>query len=417
VSIRNGLVIAATFGILSVGFSSSALAQSAACSNPRISKQIAKQMSAAQDAMKAKKWQESLNKMKEAEAVPGGKSAFDLFTMSQFRGYIYASTRQEADAARELESQLNSPCMPEAKKPDALKNLVGLYTALKNYPKAIEYGNRALKASPSDLEIKVAVAQAYYQSGNNKDAVRLMNEVLESSGRPKENQLLLIQAACHKVGDNACETRVFEKLVLNYPKTEYWSNLMDALRHDENKNDVQQLNVFRLSNQVNVMKRADEFKEYAQLAIDENLACEAQSVLEQGFTKKAFVEKRDIDVNTRLLNTAKTKCVAEKAAVAAAENAANQAQTGDEFVKSGAQQLVAGNAAKAAEDIQKGITKGSLAKSDRFEAQRNDEAYILLGIAHLKNNNKPEAAKAFRQVKRDPTMTRIAKLWALNANA
>jgi tetratricopeptide (TPR) repeat protein len=416
VSIRNGLVIAATIGILSVGFSSSALAQSAACANPKISKQIAKQMSAAQDAMKAKKWQESLNKMKEAEAVPGGKSAFDLFTMSQFRGYIYASTRQEADAARELESQLSSPCMPESKKPDALKNLVGLYTALKNYPKAIEYGNRALKAS-NDPDIKVAVAQAYYQSGNNKDAVRLMNEVLESSGRPKENQLLLIQAACSKAGNNACVTQVFEKLVVNYPKTEYWSNLMDALRHDENKNDVQQLNVFRLSNQVNVMKRADEFKEYAQLAIDENLACEAQSVLEQGFTKKAFVEKRDIDVNTRLLSTAKTKCVAEKAAVAAAENAANQAPTGDEFVKSGAQQLVAGNAAKAVEDIQKGITKGSLAKGDRFEAQRNDEAYILLGIAHLKNNNKPEAAKAFKQVKRDPTMTRIAKLWALNANA
>ena len=411
-SIRNGLVIAATIGILSVGFSSSALAQSAACSNPKVSKQIAKQMSAAQDAMKAKKWNESLNKMKEAEAVPGGKSAFDLFTIAQFRAYIYSSTRQDADAARELEAQLNSPCMPESKKPDTLKNLVGLYTALKNYPKAIEYGNRALKAS-NDPEIKVAVAQAYYQSGNNKEAVRLMNEVLEASGKPKENQLLLIQSACNKVGDNACVTRVFEKLVVNYPKTDYWSNLMIALRHGQN-DDVQQLNVFRLSNQVNVMKSPDEFKEYAQVAIDESLACEAQSVLEQGFTKKVFVEKRDVDVNTRLLTTAKAKCVAEKAAVAPAENAANQQATGDALVKAGAQQLVGGNPAKAAEDIQQGITKGSLAKGDKYEAQRNDEAYILLGMAHLKNNNKPEAAKAFRLVKRDPTMARIAKLWLLN---
>jgi tetratricopeptide (TPR) repeat protein len=301
--------------------------------------------------------------------------------------------------------------MPEAKKADTLKNLVGLYTALRNYPKAIEYGNRALRVS-NDPDIKVAVAQAYYQSGNNKDAVRLMNEVLESSGKPKENQLLLIQAACHRVGDNACETRVFEKLVVNYPKTDYWSNLMIALRHGQN-DDVQQLNVFRLSNQVNVMKSPDEFKEYAQVAIDENLACEAQSVLEQGFAKKVFVEKRDVDVNTRLLTTAKAKCVAEKSAVAPAENAAGQQPTGDALVKAGAQQLV-GNPAKAAEDIQKGITKGSLAKGDKYEAQRNDEAYILLGIAHLKNNNKPDAAKAFRLVKRDPTMTRIAKLWLLN---
>src|SRR5204862_3659014 len=114
--------------------------------------------------------------------------------------------------------------------------------------------------------------------------------------------------------------------------TDYWSNLMIALRHNQN-DDVQQLNVYRLSNHVNVMKTADEFKEYAQVAIDENLACEAQSVLEQGFAKKVFIEKRDVDVNARLLTTAKAKCVAEKSAVAAAENAASQEQTGDALVK------------------------------------------------------------------------------------
>jgi len=39
---------------------------------------------------------------------------------------------------------------------------------------------------------------------------------------------------------------------------------------------------------------------------------------------------------------------------------------------------------------------------------------MLLGVAHLKNNNKTEAAKAFKAVKKDPTMVRIAKLWLLN---
>lgn len=411
-SIRNGLVIAATIGILSVGVSLPAAAQTAACSNQKISKQIAKQMSAAQDAMKARKWQESLNKMKEAEAVPGNKSAFDLFTMAQFRAYIYSSTRQEAEAAREIETELNSPCMPESRKADALKNLVGLYTALRNYPKAIEYGNRALKLS-RDPEIQVAVAQAYYQSGNNKEAVRVMNEVLEASGRPKENQLLLIQAACARVNDNDCQRKVFEKLVVNYPKPEYWQNLMVAFTSGNN-NDIQTLNVMRLSQHVGVMKRPDQYKEFAQLLIDEKLACGAQSVLEEAFAKKVFVEKRDVDVNTRLLNTAKTRCTAEKSAVAAAENAATQQPTGDALVKAGAQQLVSGNAAKAAEDIQKGIAKGGIAKDDPHEAQRADEAYLLLGIAQLKNNNQPEAQKAFRAVKKDPTMVKIARFWLLS---
>ncbi len=152
----------------------------------------------------------------------------------------------------------------------------------------------------------------------------------------------------------------------------------------------------------------------AQLALEEKLACESQSVLEQGFAKKVFVEKRDVDVNTRLLNAAKTEAQNDKAALAQNDAAARAAKTGDADVKIGAQYLGCGDAAKAAEAIQRGITKGSLAKGDPKEAERNDEASILLGIAYLKNNNKAEAAKAFKAVKRDPTMVRIAKLWLLN---
>jgi len=390
------------------------MAQTAGCTGGgKISKQIAKQMAAAQDAMKAKRWQESLSKMKEAEAVPGAKSAFDAFTIAQFRAYIYSSTRQEADAARELELQLNSPCMPEAKKADALKNLVGLYTALKNYPKAIDYGNRALKLS-RDPDIQVAVAQAYYQSGNNKEAARVMNEVLEGSGKPKEQHLLLVRAACEKAGDKACVSRVFEKLVVYYPKTEYWQNLMRALRQQSDVDDIQALNVMRLALQVNVLKDPEQFKEMAQLAMEEKLSCEAQTVLEQGFTKKVFVEARDVDVNKRLLTAAQKEVAAEKAALAKNEAAAKSAATGDGLVKVGAQHLTCGDAAKGTQLIQAGITKGSIAKGDPKEAERVDEAYVLLGMGYLKSDNKAEAAKAFRAVKRDPTMVRIAKLWLLN---
>ena len=80
----------------------------------------------------------------------------------------------------------------------------------------------------------------------------------------------------------------------------------------------------------------------------------------------------------------------------------------------GAQYLACGDAAKAIPLLQAGIAKGGLAKGEPKEAERVDEANMLLGIAHLKANNKAEAAKAFRAVKRDPTMVRIAKLWLLN---
>jgi Tfp pilus assembly protein PilF len=415
VSIRSGLGIAiAATAILAAGFSAPAAAQTAGCTGGgKISKTIAKPMTAAQEAMKAKRWQEVLTRVRESEAVPGGKSAFDQYYMSEFRGYAYHNLRQDADAARELENALNSPCMPEAKKADRYKALVGLYTSLKNYPKAIDYANRGLKLQ-RDPDLQVALAQAYYQSGNNKEAARVMNEVLEGSGKPKEQHLLLVRAACEKAGDKACVSRVFEKLVVYYPKTEYWQNLMKALRQQSDVDDIQALNVMRLALQVNVLKDPEQFKEMAQLAMEEKLSCEAQTVLEQGFTKKIFVEARDIDVNKRLLTAAQKEVAAEKAALAKNEAAGKSAATGDGLVKVGAQYLTCGDAAKGTQLIQAGITKGSIAKGDPKEAERVDEAYVLLGMGYLKSDNKAEAAKAFRAVKRDPTMVRIAKLWLLN---
>ena len=418
VSIRSGLVIAAAaVGILGVGLSTPASAQTAACTGGgKISKQIAKPMIAAQEAQRAKKWQDVLARVRDAENTPGNKSQFDLYYMAETRGYAYHNLKQDADAARELETALNSPCMPEAKKVERYKTLVGLYTGLKQYPKVIDYANRGLKLAP-DPDLQVALAQAYYLTGNNKESVRVMNDLLskleQRGAQPKEQQLLLIVAACQRAEDNGCVAKVFEKLVVYYPKPEYWQNLLVALKNSDT-DDIQKLNVMRLSVHVKVLKKPEDFKEMAQLTLENKLACESQSVLEQGFAAKVFVEKRDVDVNTRLLNAAKAEAEKEKAALAQNDAASRSAATGDASIQLGAQYLGCGDAAKAVEALQRGISKDSIAKGDPKEAEKVDEANMLLGIAYLRANNKAEAAKAFRAVKRDPTMVRIAKLWLLN---
>jgi hypothetical protein len=86
--------------------------------------------------------------------------------------------------------------------------------------------------------------------------------------------------------------------------------------------------------------------------------------------------------------------------------AARAKPTGDNDVKLGAAYLSYGELPKAVEALQRGITKGGV--------KNPDEAAILLGIAHLRAGNKPEAAKAFNMANKDATMTRIAKLWLLS---
>src|SRR5690349_12769558 len=105
-----------------------AFAQGACSGGGKISKQIAKPMDAANKAIQARKWQEVLNKVREAEGTTGYiKSAFDQFYMTEFKGYAYHQLGQLNDAAREFETSLNSPCMTEAKKPERYKALTALY--------------------------------------------------------------------------------------------------------------------------------------------------------------------------------------------------------------------------------------------------------------------------------------------------
>jgi tetratricopeptide (TPR) repeat protein len=413
VLIRSGFGVAiAAIGFIALGQSSPAFAQAGTCTgNGKISKQIAKPMAAAQDAQKAKKWQEVLAKTREAESTPVSKTAWDQHWMHEFRGYAYSQLGQYPEATREYEAGLSSPCMNETARVGRYKTLVTMFYAMRNYPKVIDYANRALKTS-SDPELKVTLGQAYYLTNDNKNALRIMNEVMasiEQRGQtPKEQTLHLIRAACDKVQDNACVTKVYEKLVVFYPKPEYWQNLLRSLRQGDT-NDKQKINVLRLQLAVDVLKRPDEFTEMAQIALDEGLPAEAQSVLETAFEKKLFKDQRAIDLNNRLLTKAKSVVATEKAKLPQQDAAARATPTGDDDVKVGAAYLSYGDSAKAVEVLKRGITQGKLAHAD--------EAGILLGIAYLRSDNKPEAKKAFNSVsasKQDPTMARIAKLWLLN---
>jgi hypothetical protein len=90
------MIATAALGFFGAALTSTALAQGAGCTGGgKISKQIAKPMAAAQEAMKAKRWQEVLTKTKEAESTPGAKTQTDLYWMSEFRGYAYHSLKQD----------------------------------------------------------------------------------------------------------------------------------------------------------------------------------------------------------------------------------------------------------------------------------------------------------------------------------
>ena len=379
-----------------------------ACGPRKISKKVDKPMSAAEKAFNTKQWDQVLASVNEAEAVEVEKSPWDLYWIHEFRGRAYLSQEKYAEASKELEFGLTSACMPDNEKPSRLKMLLQIAYRLKEYPKVVDLGNKFLAVNP-DPEIASYVGNAYYAMDDFPNTRKVMTEVVAKqeagSKPPEELTYRILQGACIKLKDNACVTDQLEKLVIHYPKTQYWQDLMSLLMA-QTKNNNQLLNMWRLADGNNVLTDPAEFLEMAQLAIGQGLPGEAQAVLEKGIQKGAFTRPSQKEQANQLLAEAKQAVTLDKSTLEKQDASARAKPTGDNDVKLGAAYLSYGELTKAVDALQRGIGKGGV--------KNPDDAALLLGIAHLRAGNKPEAAKAFSSVNKDATMTRIAKLWLLN---
>ncbi|HEX4673939.1 MAG TPA: tetratricopeptide repeat protein [Steroidobacteraceae bacterium] len=378
----------------------------------KVSKDLAKPLKAAQDALQAKKYPDALAKLKEAESNPK-KTPYDEHVINVLAGSAYARTNDYQSAEKAFEAQANDGFTEQAELPRIIKATAQINYQLKNYDKAIEYGNRAIKGGYGDEEVNVIVGQSYYLKGDYKGTLKFFEPIVESdikAGRtPKDQSLQLIMSSCVKTDDSACTTKALEKLVTYYPKPDYWKDLLYTLQQDrtQTQSDKNTLQLYRLMSEVDVLARPDDYTEMAQLAMEQGSPGEAQHILEKGFQKGVFADQRTKDKNQRLLDQAKKAAAADEASLPKIEKDADAAPTGDKDVGVGLAYLGYLQYDKASDLLTKGLTKGGV----KSEA----EARLLLGIAQLKAGHKDDAVKSFHAVKGDPTLERLANLWSLHA--
>jgi len=378
-----------------------------ACGTDKLSKQLAKPMAEAQKARESKDWNGMLTKVAEAEAAVGDKTEYDKYWIHELRGIASANLKQNAQAIPDLEAGLNSPCMPEGEeKVRRTKLLMQLAYQDRNYDKAIEFGSKAYKIPGGDPDVGLYLANAYYVKDDFANTRIVMTDViktLEANGQtPDEQTLRILQSACIGLKDNQCVMDLVEKLVITHPKPVYWEQLIDSMLRGS-KNDNTMLNVLRFADGVEAMTDPSYYIEMAQLAMAAGLPGEAQAILDKGTQKGVFSTARDKEHSARLMGDAKQAAALDKSTLDKQDASARAKPTGEADVKLGAAYLSYGDNAKAIEALQRGIGKGSV--------KNPDEAALLLAIANLRSGNTAEATKAFGTVSKDPTLSRIAKLW------
>ena len=378
---------------------------------PTVSRALAKPLKAAQDAMQAKHWDAVIASLKEAQTTPGEKSAYDNFVINQMLGFVYVQKQDYASAAPALEAAAQSQYATPAQQKQWLQAVMGSYFAQKNYAKTVEIGEQLVKRGATDADTYTTIADSQGKLGDWKGAAGTIQQVVEHQPKP-DKKLLEYQWNCYvKVNDSADAGKVIEQLVAYYPEPDYWLNALAPLSRMDIKDAHLQLNVYRLMNDVGVLKRPTDYAEMAELALDQGYPAESQAVLEKAFAQKVFTEQRDKDRYQHLLDGVKQRATADLAQLGSSEKDAAAAPTGDAYLRVGAAYLSYGQNDKALAAITKGIDKGSL--------KSPDEARLLLGIAKLRAKSATDAERDFDKVSMssNTAYARLGRLWALHAGA
>ena len=372
-----------------------------------VSKGIAKTLQSAQNASKARKWSGCLADLRQAESA-GGLTAYDTYIINELRGFCAFSSGDSATALRAYESNLSSQYATKASMSGRIKALMQIHYNATNYGKAVEYGRRAISNGTADSDVYTLIAQSYYVQNDFKNARDFTGRWIadqEKRGQiPKQNALNIYLTSCMKLNDAACTSAGFEKTVSYYPNPDAWANLMQSLF--KAGDEASMLQTYRLATEVGAMRAGSDYKEMAQLALEKGLPAEAQSAIEAGFARNVFVEQREIDSNNRLLASAKGKVAADKAGLAQRDKQAAAGKQGDADLVVAESYLSYGQYAQAIAVAQRGIAKGVTNAAN---------AQLVLGIAQFRAGNKADAVKAFKAVKGNESLQRLAKLWSLRA--
>jgi tetratricopeptide (TPR) repeat protein len=372
---------------------------------PKLDAKVQKALAAAQEAIQAKDWATALTNIDTARAVEG-KGPYDEFMINELSYFAQINQKQYAEAATSLEASLKSGYVPAADVPQRHKVLCQLYFQTENYPKAVEYGNQFLQSAPSDQTVGDLVARGYYLQKDYANARTAAKKVVDASAKPGEAILQVLLASNLELDDRPGVFSTLEMLVKHYPQPKYWNDLLNNQLF-ASKTDRELRSLYRLMEDTNTLDKGEEYTEMATALVGGGFPSEAKRVLEKGMSAGLISG----DAKTRAeqeLERARSGAESDRKELAGADAALGKAKTGNDMVALGKLYFSTGEYAKAADAIQKGLTKGGVSDAD--------DANTLLGIALARSAKPAEAVQAFQAIK-DPRLAELGRLWQLAVQA
>ncbi|KAB0633416.1 hypothetical protein F7R21_27890 [Burkholderia latens] len=362
--------------------------------------ELAKPLNAAQELYRARKYKDALAKLDAAAAV-ANKTPYEVSVIEQMRGAAAMAAGDNATAARAYESLLSGGRLSGQDEARIDAVLAGIEFQQRDYAHAIATGQRYLKAGGNDPQMRLLLAQAYYQSNDFGGVVRTLKPAIDGMVRagqaPDEGQLQLLGTSAQRAKDDAAYRSALEALVAYHSKPVYWNDLFAAIRAKPGYSSRLDLDLYRLRRATGSLATAEDYMEMTQLALVAGTPAEAKQVIDKGFAAGVLGRDAQAEREKRL------QALAARRAAAPDDGAQPVSAIDQAFNR-----VFAGQTADGIAAMQAAIAKGGL--------DHADEARLHLGIAYYLGGQKARAQQAFNAVKGTDGAADLARLWLLVAS-
>jgi outer membrane protein assembly factor BamD (BamD/ComL family) len=225
---------------------------------------VGRPLQAAQQMIKAGQYREALAKVREADAV-GGKNANESYTIERMRIAAASGAGDMDTAAKSFEAIAASGRASAADKARMAESIAGGFYRNKDYRRAMDWGNRYFREGGSNPAIRTLLIQSQYLAGDFSGAAKeLITEIqgAEKAGQtPAQDRLNLLFNAGAQMKDANTTVFALERLVMYYPKKEYWVDLLSRMQRKPTFSDRLALDAYRLSLATGSMTAAADFME------------------------------------------------------------------------------------------------------------------------------------------------------------
>jgi hypothetical protein len=370
--------------------------------------EVGKPLQAAESLYKSKKYKDALAKVAEADAV-AAKTPYETYMVQRTRGSIAAAAGDSETAAKSFEAVIASGRATGAEQLKLVQAVAGLHYQAKDYGKAAQWAARYQKEGGTDPAMRTLLVQSYYMNNDCASVSRALGDADDAkNGRRASEQELQILANCFlKQKDSTGYVSAIEKLVMYYPKKEYWTDLLNRVQKKAGFSDRLSLDVYRLKLATGNVTTANDYLEMAQLALQAEFPAEAKKIVEKGYAANALGTGKDAERHKRLRDLVQKTLDESAKARPQVEKDALADKAGNGLVAVGYNYVVEGAPQKGLAFMEQGIQKGGL--------RRPEDAKLLLGIAQLQGGSKARALQTLKGVHGTDGTADLARLWILLA--